>query len=98
MIHYSDPWCRHVEGFAAPVVHGPLNLINKLDLWRDKHGTDGRMPTSITYRALAPLYAGSPYMIKFRGAPEIKGENKEQQLSVSSGEDTVNMRGNIVFR
>src|SRR5271168_4480777 len=34
-IHYSKEWCQQVEGHRDIVVHGPLNLINMLDFWRD---------------------------------------------------------------
>ena len=61
MIHYSRPWCREVEGHRDIAVHGPLNLINMLDLWRDEQGDDYVIPTSIKYRATAPFYAGESY-------------------------------------
>ena len=61
MIHYSRPWCRDVEGHRDIVVHGPLNLINMLDFWRDESGDDASMPKSIKYRATAPFYAGEKY-------------------------------------
>ncbi|KAL9098693.1 MAG: hypothetical protein Q9163_005696 [Psora crenata] len=61
-IHYSRPWCREVEGHRDIVVHGPLNLINMLDFWRDEKGGAGYMiPQSIRYRATAPFYAGEKY-------------------------------------
>ncbi|KAL3494908.1 hypothetical protein BJX62DRAFT_233878 [Aspergillus germanicus] len=69
-IHYSLPWARDVEGHRDIVVHGPLNLISILDLWRDLRGADGRdgslnalYPESISYRATSPLYAGDEYRI-----------------------------------
>jgi hydroxyacyl-ACP dehydratase HTD2-like protein with hotdog domain len=44
------------------VVHGPLNLINMLDLWRDTRAGHGEAtPRSIEYRALSPVYAEEPY-------------------------------------
>ena len=61
MIHYSQPWCRAVEGHRDIVVHGPLNLINMLDFWRDENTDDYALPRSITYRATAPFYAGETY-------------------------------------
>ena len=63
MIHFSRPWCREVEGHREIVVHGPLNLINMLDFWRDSRGEEGEydVPKSIKYRATAPIYAGEPY-------------------------------------
>lgn len=60
-IHYSQPWCRAVEGHRDIVVHGPLNLINMLDFWRDEQADDSTLPRSITYRATAPFYAGETY-------------------------------------
>ncbi|KAJ5897082.1 uncharacterized protein N7473_006481 [Penicillium subrubescens] len=70
-IHYSLPWARDVEGHRDIVVHGPLNLISILDLWRDIKG-EGKesgleamelVPRSISYRATSPLYAGDEYNI-----------------------------------
>ena len=61
MIHYSQPWCRKVEGHREIVVHGPLNLINMLDFWRDAQEDDHEIPQSIGYKATAPFYAGEPY-------------------------------------
>ena len=61
MIHYSRPWCRAVEGHRDIVVHGPLNLINMLDFWRDEQANDYMIPRSIRYRATAPFYAGENY-------------------------------------
>jgi hydroxyacyl-ACP dehydratase HTD2-like protein with hotdog domain len=64
-IHYSPEWCRTVEGHRDAVVHGPLNLINMLDLWRDnvRKGNEEAIPRSIRYRAMSPLYVGEKYRI-----------------------------------
>lgn len=46
------------------MVHGPLNLINMLDLWRDNRQggrVEDRLPQSINYRATSPIYAGETY-------------------------------------
>src|SRR5689334_7706775 len=61
-IHYNQDWCREVEGHRNIVVHGPLNLINMVNLWRDVKGGD-TFPKKITYRATSPLYAGEGYRI-----------------------------------
>ena len=61
-IHYNLEWCREVEGHRGLVVHGPLNLINMANLWRDVKGGDA-IPRKITYRATSPLYAGEKYRI-----------------------------------
>jgi hydroxyacyl-ACP dehydratase HTD2-like protein with hotdog domain len=87
MIHYSDPWCRQVESHPKPVVHGPLNLINIMDLWRDNHGKfEGDAPNNISYRALAPLYAGDSYTISMKSAGErivveVAGGNAKLNMS-----------------
>ncbi|KAF2680471.1 hypothetical protein K458DRAFT_421410 [Lentithecium fluviatile CBS 122367] len=64
-IHYSPEWCRAVEGHRDAVVHGPLNLIYMLDLWRDtaKKGVAEAVPKSINYRAMSPLYVGEKYRL-----------------------------------
>lgn len=44
-------------------MHGPLNLINLLDYWRDIHGARNG-PREVTYRAISPVYAGETYHIR----------------------------------
>ncbi|CZR51925.1 uncharacterized protein PAC_01802 [Phialocephala subalpina] len=61
-IHYNREWCREVEGHRDLVVHGPLNLINMVNFWRDVRGGD-IFPKKITYRATSPLYAGEKYRV-----------------------------------
>ncbi|KPM42926.1 hypothetical protein AK830_g3593 [Neonectria ditissima] len=63
MIHYNEGWTRNVESHPSLVVHGPLNLINLLNYWKDVHG-NGQGPRSISYRAMSPLYAGQTYHIR----------------------------------
>lgn len=70
-IHYSLPWARDVEGHKDVVVHGPLNLISILDLWRDTQSKKVADPTlvvprRISYRATSPLYAGDEYSVKLQ--------------------------------
>ena len=64
-IHYSHEWCRKVEGHRDCVVHGPLNLLNILDLYRDTNaqGKPESVPKAIAYRAMSPLYVGEKYRI-----------------------------------
>jgi len=76
-IHYSLPWARDVEGHRDIVVHGPLNLISILDLWRDTRSqnvTDSSLvvPERISYRATSPLYAGDEYRIVLDEGEETK--------------------------
>lgn len=57
-----------MEGHKDIVVHGPLNLISILDMWRDVQEKGASDPTSvvprrISYRATSPLYAGDEYRI-----------------------------------
>ncbi|PSS22236.1 hypothetical protein M430DRAFT_41009 [Amorphotheca resinae ATCC 22711] len=61
-IHYNREWCREVEGHRDLVVHGPLNLINMVNLWRDVRGGNA-VPRKISYRATSPLYAGEKYRV-----------------------------------
>ncbi|KAL3428361.1 hypothetical protein PVAG01_01870 [Phlyctema vagabunda] len=92
-IHYSKEWCRDVEGHRDLVVHGPLNLINMLDLWRDHHKIDDTQPPeSISYRATAPLYAGEPYRIVM----EKGEESNASRLVVYSHARIDAMRGKIL--
>lgn len=60
-IHYDAAWSQGVENHPGIVVHGPLNLINLLDYWRDVHGAE---PSEIRYKLLSPIYSGEPYKIK----------------------------------
>lgn len=62
-IHYNEDWTRTAEGHPGVVVHGPLNVINLLDYWRDIHG-QGTSPDEIFYRAVSPVYAGEEYQIR----------------------------------
>jgi hydroxyacyl-ACP dehydratase HTD2-like protein with hotdog domain len=73
-IHYDKEWCRQVEGHRDCVVHGPLNLVNMVDFWRDVNGGSS-FPKRITYRATSPLYAGEKYRI-------VMDEEKEKVMDV----------------
>ena len=70
-IHYNKEWCREVEGHRDIVVHGPLNLINMVDLWRDTIGKN-TIPKKVTYRATSPLYVGEKYRILLEEENELK--------------------------
>ncbi|KAF1994650.1 hypothetical protein P154DRAFT_475620, partial [Amniculicola lignicola CBS 123094] len=94
-IHYSPEWCREVEGHRDCVVHGPLNLINMLDLWRDvvHDAAEEAMPKSITYRALSPLYVGEQYRIALQ---RDQGEGKTWKAEVWDSFGKQGMKGDIV--
>ncbi|OHW94401.1 mesaconyl-c4 hydratase [Colletotrichum incanum] len=91
MIHYNEPWTKDIERHPDVVVHGPLNLINMLDYWRDVYGQDGREVRQVGYRAMSPLYAGDEYTIR-TGAVE---GGKNYEILVEKG-STVCMKGEII--
>lgn len=93
-IHYDEGWSQGVEGHPGIVVHGPLNLINILDYWRDIHG-QGTL-RRITYRALSPLYAGDTYRIKTTGVADRDGETVYDIVAEKSG--TVCMKSRITAK
>ncbi|KAH7081237.1 hypothetical protein BKA63DRAFT_462181 [Paraphoma chrysanthemicola] len=94
-IHYLPEWCREVEGHRNAVVHGPLNLINILDFWRDTaRGGDGEaVPTSIAYRAMSPLYVGEQYRILLAKGEE---KNREWRADIWDSFGKQSMKGTIV--
>ncbi|KAI1173456.1 hypothetical protein F4777DRAFT_557810 [Nemania sp. FL0916] len=97
-IHYDPAWTAAVEGHPACVVHGPLNLINMLDYWRD-HCVDGeRRIIEVHYRAVAPVYAGEIYQISATpGTPyEGSGANKNKWEVRVTRDGTKLMTGTIL--
>lgn len=101
-IHYDKPWATGVEGHRNVVVHGPMNLIAMLDLWRDENVHQDRtvaterselvFPQTIVYRATSPIYAGEPYRVMMED--EAAGK-KEANVQVVSNDSTVCMKGTI---
>ncbi|KAJ4351968.1 uncharacterized protein N0V89_007313 [Didymosphaeria variabile] len=91
-IHYLPEWCRNVEGHRDAVVHGPLNMINMLDLWRDSatNGEDGAVPASMSYRAMSPLYVGEQYRIL------LKKDGDEWNTEIWDTFGKQSMKGHIV--
>lgn len=99
-IHYDKPWCQNVEGHRDCVVHGPINLINMLDFWRDKEAekqvawdVEAQFPKEIRYRATSPLYAGEPYSIILE-SDEGNGSNTVV-VNVVSDDGAIAMKGSI---
>ncbi|KAI9924599.1 hypothetical protein ASPWEDRAFT_40868 [Aspergillus wentii DTO 134E9] len=94
-IHYSTPWTRGVEGHRDIVVHGPLNLISILDLWRDTRKNGGgddpalMLPESISYRATSPLYAEDTYQIV------LNEEADTGKVEIFTPDGTVAMKAEI---
>ena len=65
-IHYDADYVREVEGYAAPVIHGPLTATLLLDLAL-RHA-NGRTPETFAFTARAPLVLGDA--IELRGGPD----------------------------
>lgn len=93
-IHYDPTWSAVVEGHPSCVVHGPLNLICMLDYWRDFCAGKGRRAREISYRAVAPVYAGETYEILTEGGKE-EGDGVRWEVLVRKG-GQVCMTGNIL--
>jgi len=99
-IHYDKPWATEVEGHRNVVVHGPMNLIAMLDLWRDaqaggKAGVsrDGVFyPEKIEYRATSPVYAGEAYRVLMN---EDAVSQRDAEVKVVSNDGTACMKGTV---
>ena len=95
-IHYDLPWAQNVEGHRNVVVHGPLNLLTMLDIWRDhsaaKAQTTFVYPKEIEYRATSPVYAGEAYQILLN---EDFFERKEGNMQGLSDDGTTLFKGTI---
>lgn len=86
-----------MEGHRDVVVHGPLNLISILDLWRDIQGKKGSVedssilaPQSISYRATSPLYAGDEYRVVLQ-----EGEMGVSHVQIMGPGDVMAMKAEI---
>jgi hydroxyacyl-ACP dehydratase HTD2-like protein with hotdog domain len=98
-IHYLPDWCREVERHRDIVVHGPLNLLNMLDLWRDvrRAGDSEAVPRSIGYRAMSPLYVGERYRILLEeGGEGEKGGDGKWKAEIWDSFGKMSMKGTIV--
>lgn len=101
-IHYDKEWCREVEGHRDAVVHGPLNLINILDFWRDsaRDGNSEAVPKRVLYRAMSPLYAGEPYRILLkkteRDTAKEEAHGSEWDADIWDSFGNRSMKGTIV--
>ena len=99
-IHYDKPWATQVEGHRNVVVHGPMNLVSMLDIWRDEAAKRGAgsqpelivYPKQIEYRATSPVYAGEGYRIQMEYV-----EKGVSALDVISDDGTKCMRGTIEY-
>lgn len=97
-IHYDLPWAQNVEGHRNAVVHGPLNMIAMLDLWRDEAMSQGKgqdgiaYPKELIYRATSPVYAEEPYRILM---PHDGLETSETEIQVTSDDGSSCMKGTL---
>jgi hydroxyacyl-ACP dehydratase HTD2-like protein with hotdog domain len=99
-IHYDKPWATHVEGHRNVVVHGPLNLIAMIDLWRDQAVKQGLgksrdeivYPRKVDYRATSPVYAGEPYRVLMN---EDGLSQSPTEVTVVSNDNTTCMKGTV---
>lgn len=78
-IHYDGAYAA-TEGHPRCVVHGPLNLVLMLDLWRDARGSgqargevvgrcaEARLPRRFEYRNTRPVYVGTWFRVGMREA------------------------------
>lgn len=71
------------------VVHGPLNLINMVNFWRDVRGGNV-FPKKIAYRATSPLYAGEKYRVVMD-----EEEDKMTEVKIIDSYGNVGMVGQI---
>jgi 3-methylfumaryl-CoA hydratase len=60
-IHYDVEYCRHVEGYAGLVVHGPLVATMLAGVAQDNTAQPLRR---FSYRGISPTIAGTPIMLK----------------------------------
>jgi 3-methylfumaryl-CoA hydratase len=61
-IHYDADYCRDVEGYPGPVVHGPLLATLLLDLAAEHRRPLGRF----SYTARSPLFLPEPFTVNGR--------------------------------
>ncbi|KAI0863782.1 hypothetical protein F4860DRAFT_50056 [Xylaria cubensis] len=90
-IHYDALWSRIEEGHPGIVVHGPLNLINMLDYWRDVIRKGNNEVGEVMYRATSPIYAGERYTIR---ASQNEDQLRESEILVEKN-GVLCMKGQI---
>lgn len=91
-------------------MHGPLNLISILDLWRDvragkasgelgsgdwgESGLDSVYPEKIAYRATSPLYAEDEYRIVLDERNRSE-DGKRSAVEIITPDGNVGMKADI---
>lgn len=82
-IHYDADYCRDVEGFPGPVVHGPLTATLLAGMAAKQSGA--RALKRFAYRAVSPLYADAPFDIcarKNAGGLQLHAANARGELAM----------------
>jgi 3-methylfumaryl-CoA hydratase len=88
-IHYDLPYARNEEGYPDLVVHGPLTAT-LLQQFAHAHG-GGRRLTSFSFRGVAPLFVGRPFLLEGREDDEanlavwVRGPQGELAMSATAG-------------
>jgi 3-methylfumaryl-CoA hydratase len=90
-IHYDLPYARETEGYPSLLVHGPLMAVVLAEVVRRE--LPDRVVTSVSCRALRPLYLGSTAEIR----PPATAGGTELQLELTSGLGEVHMTASITL-
>ena len=90
-IHYDFPYVTGAEGYPGLIVHGPLLGMVQIELAR--RSNPDRKPRSFEFRALSPVYAGSPFSV--HGRREADGTVTTWIASSTGG---LAQTGNVVFQ
>src|SRR4029077_14321141 len=69
-VHYDRRYATEVEGYPGLVVHGPLIATLLLDLLR-RNRADATV-TSLSFRAIRPLFDIAPFSVCGKAAPDGK--------------------------
>ncbi|MFT3961298.1 acyl-CoA dehydrogenase [Propionivibrio sp.] len=88
-IHYDLDYCRHVEGYADLVIHGPLNATLLAGFAED---ASGRRVREFNYRGLAPALLGETITL---GAT-IDGDRVALAATLGSGVRSMEAEARLV--
>ena len=80
-IHYDADYCRAVEGYGAPVIHGPLNATLMAGLAASVAASQGQTLRRFSYRGLRPALLGET--LQFVAWPQ--GDMIAVETRVSNG-------------
>jgi 3-methylfumaryl-CoA hydratase len=88
-IHYDHPYATSVEGYAGLVVHGPIQATLMLNV---AAASLGRLPRRFSYRGLAPLICGVPFVVE-----SARGPGETLAARVVSADGTLTMSATAEF-